>query len=129
FNIELPPASAPAAPVAPVSGNMLEFNLDVPPASEPAPAKPASATKADDGGLDFKVDFSNINLNLDDAPAAPAAGAKDAHWEDVQQKFDLARAYQEMGDKEGAMEILHEVEREGDATQKTEAQKMLQSLK
>jgi pilus assembly protein FimV len=80
------------------------------------------------------VDFSNINLNLDDtvaaAPAAAAAGgAKDAQWEDVQQKFDLARAYQEMGDKEGAIEILHEVEREGDTAQKAEAQKMLQSLK
>ena len=141
FNIELPPASAPAvaaAPAAPVSSNMLEFNLDLPPASEPKAAAPAPqpAAKADAGGLDFKVDFSGINLNLDDdkpaltpAPAVASRGVKDAHWEDVQQKFDLARAYQEMGDKEGAMEILHEVEREGDAEQKTEAQKMLQSLK
>ena len=113
---------------------MLEFNLDLPPASAPAASKAApAAAKPDDGGLDFKVDFSGINLNLDDKVAAPAAaamgGAKDAHWEDVQQKFDLARAYQEMGDKEGAVEILHEVEREGDAEQKAEAQKMLQSLK
>ena len=96
----------------------------------------APAAKADDGGLDFKVDFSGINLNLDDDKPAPAVasavaggGPKDAHWEDVQQKFDLARAYQEMGDREGAMEILHEVEREGDGEQKAEAQKMLQSLK
>ena len=137
FNIELPPASTPVAPVPPVApaSNMMDFNIDLPPASTPAPAKPAAAAaKADDGGLDFKVDFSNINLNLDDAPAvlpaaAPAAGAKDAQWEDVQQKFDLARAYQEMGDKEGALEILHEVEREGDAGQKADAQKMIQSLK
>jgi pilus assembly protein FimV len=110
---------------------MLEFNIDVPAASAPAPAAPAPRTE--DPGLDFKVDFSNINLNLDDtvvaAPAAAASGVKDAHWEDVQQKFDLARAYQEMGDKEGAIEILNEVEREGDATQKAEAQKLLQSLK
>jgi FimV-like protein len=34
-----------------------------------------------------------------------------------------------MGDKEGAMEILHEVEREGDATQIAEAKKMLLALK
>ncbi len=141
FNIELPPTSAPAvaaAPAAPVSSNMLEFNIDLPPASEPKAAAPASqpASKADNGALDFKVDFSGINLNLDDdkpapavAPAVFSGGPKDAHWEDVQQKFDLARAYQEMGDKEGAMEILHEVEREGDGEQKAEAQKMLQSLK
>ncbi len=135
FNIELPPASAPAAPAAPASNNMLEFNIDLPPASEPATAKvaPAATAKPDDGGLDFKVDFSGINLNLDEkpdtaAPAAANAGTKDAHWEDVQQKFDLARAYQEMGDKEGAMEILHEVEREGDEAQKAEAKEMLQSL-
>ncbi len=138
FNLELPAASAPTVPEpavpAPASSNMLEFNIDVPAASEPAPAAAAPAAKTEDAGLDFKVDFSNISLNLDDAaPAAPAAaaasGAKDAHWEDVQQKFDLARAYQEMGDKEGAIEILHEVEREGDTEQKAEAQKLLQSLK
>ena len=137
FNIELPPASVPAAPeVQPATSNMLEFNLDLPAASAPASAKPvaAPAAKADSGGLDFKVDFSGIDLNLDDAkpaaaPAAAAGAPKDAQWEDVQQKFDLARAYQEMGDKEGAVEILHEVEREGDAEQKVEAQKLLQSLK
>ena len=33
-----------------------------------------------------------------------AAGeVKDDHWYDVQTKFDLAKAYQEMGDKEGAL--------------------------
>ncbi|MBM3344179.1 MAG: hypothetical protein FJY56_19010 [Betaproteobacteria bacterium] len=134
FNIELAPRSAPAAaPAAPTKpdDNMMEFNIDLPPASAPeAKPEPAPAVKADDG-LDFKVDFSNINLNLDDAPASGAAaatGAKDAAWEDVQQKFDLARAYQEMGDKEGALEILREVEREGDAQQKADAQKMMQSL-
>lgn len=137
FNIELPPASVPAAPeVQPAPTNMLEFNIDLPAASAPASAEPvaAPAAKADSGGLDFKVDFSGIDLNLDDAkpaaaPAAVAGAPKDAQWEDVQQKFDLARAYQEMGDNEGVVEILHEVEREGDAEQKAEAQKLLQSLK
>ena len=137
FNIELPPASVPVAPeVQPATSNMLEFNIDLPAASAPASAKPvaAPAGTADSGGLDFKVDFSGIDLNLDNAKPAAATAAtagtpKDAQWEDVQQKFDLARAYQEMGDKEGAVEILHEVEREGDAEQKAEAQKLLQSLK
>ena len=142
FNIDLPPASGAdtsatmAAPESAAAGNTLEFNLDVPAASEPAPAAPAS--KAADSGMDFKIDMGGISLDLDDKPAAASAaeaapagggGPKDAHWEDVQQKFDLARAYQEMGDKEGAIEILHEVEREGDAGQKVEAQKLLQTLK
>ena len=43
------------------------------------------------------------------------AAAKDDKWYDVQTKFDLAKAYQEMGDKEGAREILREVIAEGDA--------------
>ncbi len=137
FNIEFPSASVPEAPaVQPAPSNMLEFTIDVPAAPAPQSAQPvaAPAAKADSGGLDFKVDFSGIDLNLDDAkpaaaPAAVASAPKDAQWEDVQQKFDLARAYQEMGDKEGAVEILHEVEREGDAEQKAAAQKLLLSLK
>jgi len=84
---------------------------------------------------EFKLD--DVNLNLDDVPrtdasAAPAApvegGPKDDHWYDVQTKFDLAKAYQEMGDQEGAREILQEVTKEGDAGQQAEAKKLLDSL-
>ena len=45
--------------------------------------------------------------------------------EEVNTKLDLARAYLEMGDREGAHEILQEVLGEGDAQQKTEAEKLL----
>lgn len=126
FNLEVPPASA--APEAPaVNTNVMDFNLELPSIDVPKDAPAAEAApKADDAGLDFKVDLSGIDLNLDDKSAA---GGKDAHWDDVQQKFDLARAYQEMGDKDGAKEILREVLREGDASQKTEAQKLLDSIK
>ena len=138
FNLDLPPVNAePEAPVvaaapAAEATNLMDFNLDLPsldtPAA-PAAAAPAAAPAAD-GGLDFKVDLDGINLNLDEKPAASAGGGdKDAHWNDVQQKFDLARAYQDMGDKDGAKEILNEVMREGDATQKAEAQKLLDSIK
>jgi FimV-like protein len=87
---------------------------------------------AQDRGLDFKIDFPDVNLNLDDksAPAVnPAFDVKSAQWEEVQQKFDLALAYQEMGDKEGMLEALQEIEREGDAAQKAQAQKMIQEQK
>lgn len=46
-------------------------------------------------------------------------------WEEVNTKIDLARAYLEMGDQEGAREILHEVLGEGDPQQKAEADKLL----
>jgi FimV-like protein len=128
FNLELPPATAEEEPKT-VNSNVMDFNLDLP-TLDAAPAAPAAAVEkpAEDGGLDFKVDMSGINLNLDDKPAT-GGGEKDAHWNDVQQKFDLARAYQDMGDKDGAKEILREVVREGDATQKSEAQTLLDSIK
>ena len=46
-------------------------------------------------------------------------------WEEVNTKLDLARAYLEMGDQEGAREILEEVLGEGDAKQKADADKLL----
>ncbi len=48
--------------------------------------------------------------------------------DEVSTKLDLARAYIEMGDKEGAVDILDEVLSEGDATQKGEAQKIKDSI-
>lgn len=128
FDLDVPPASVAEAPPA-VDTTALDFNLELPKLDD-APAAPATpaAKPADDGGLDFKVDLASIDLNLDDKPAV-GSGDKDAHWTDVQQKFDLARAYQEMGDKAGAKDILLEVVREGDAGQKSEAQKLLDSIK
>jgi pilus assembly protein FimV len=43
-------------------------------------------------------------------------------------KLDLARAYIEMGDSDGARDILEEVALEGDDEQKTEAQDLLKNL-
>jgi pilus assembly protein FimV len=43
-------------------------------------------------------------------------------------KLDLARAYIEMGDSDGARDILEEVALEGDETQKAEAQDLLKNL-
>ena len=47
--------------------------------------------------------------------AAPAevATVRDALWEEVNTKLDLAKAYEEMGDLEGARELLQEVLGEG----------------
>ena len=74
--------------------------------------------------------MSGISLDLGTETASVwcRRGGKDDHWYDVQTKFDLAKAYQEMGDKEGAREILKEVIAEGDAEQKTAAKSVLSSL-
>ena len=92
------------------------------------PVMPAMAAAADDG-LDFKIDVGDLNINLDDTSTQTVPSeSKDGHWYDVQQKFDLAKAYQEMGDNDGAREILQEVIKEGDAEQQDQAQNLLSSL-
>jgi pilus assembly protein FimV len=76
-----------------------------------------------------ELDLSSISLDLGSPAATEEAGAaKDDKWYDVQTKFDLAKAYQEMGDKEGAREILREVIAEGDNDQKSAAEKVLSTL-
>src|ERR1700728_4852019 len=47
---------------------------------------------------------------------------------EVGTKLDLARAYMDMGDPEGARNILEEVLNEGSAAQKQEAQRLMESL-
>jgi pilus assembly protein FimV len=47
---------------------------------------------------------------------------------EVGTKLDLARAYMDMGDPEGARNILDEVMHEGSVAQKQEAQRLLESL-
>lgn len=48
--------------------------------------------------------------------------------EEVATKLDLAKAYEEMGDFEGARELLQEVLNEGDASQKEKAQAILAKI-
>jgi pilus assembly protein FimV len=43
-------------------------------------------------------------------------------------KLELAKAYLEIGDKDGAREILQEVVKEGSGAQRDEAQKLISSL-
>lgn len=79
-------------------------------------------------------DLAGIDLNLEDSVQEiekdenPDSGEKSEQWQEVETKLDLAKAYQEMDDKEGAKEMLEEVIRDGDEKQKKAAKKMLKSL-
>jgi pilus assembly protein FimV len=108
--------------------NVMDFNIDPLPSIETSGDTMLGervASVADAPLDDFKLD--DLDLNLGGSPAASGKG-KDDHWYDVQQKFDLAKAYEEMGDKDGAREILQEVVREGDSDQQAQAGKLLESL-
>jgi len=133
-------------------GGGLNFEL---PGAAPAPSEAPSMARAEpgpsSGGLDFDLnlggggesteasppalDLSAISLDLgmpDETP--PAAGGNgngnggDPKWQEVATKLDLAKAYEEMGDKDGARELLNEVLREGDSAQQGQANQLLAKL-
>ncbi|MBR0566219.1 hypothetical protein J5J83_08835 [Azoarcus sp. L1K30] len=105
-----------------------DFELDAPTATPSAPA-----------GLDL----TSIDLDLeppasepDSADAAPEqAGSEPTSDEtegalnpEVETKLELARAYDEMGDKEGALELLNEVLAEGSSSQQAAARALIEKL-
>jgi len=130
-------------PVLDLSG----IDLDLDTETEPEPLPETVATPADD--LDLTTDFdafADVPESTDFEPALdvadvpeieavavadePAPALDDADIdpelrEEVNTKLDLARAYMEMGDREGAREILQEVLGEGDKQQKAEAEKLM----
>ena len=55
-------------------------------------------------------------------------GGEPATMSEVGTKLDLARAYMDMGDPEGARSILEEVLQEGNPTQRQEAERLIASL-
>jgi pilus assembly protein FimV len=75
------------------------------------------------------MDLSSISLDLGGvSDAAASAGGSDPKWQEVATKLDLAKAYEEMGDKDGARELLGEVMKDGDTAQKGQAQQLLAKL-
>ena len=143
---EAPP---PASAAAQAKSETLDFDisaLDAPPAQPaqaPAPA-PAPEPKKDQGAsLDFDLDLDLGTAKPAPAAAAPVdittisldlgkpgsgAGSDDPRWQEVATKLDLAKAYQGMGDKDGARELLNEVISQGDSAQQNEAKQMLAAL-
>ena len=86
----------------------------------PALARPQAAIDLDKLDLAFGPEHATFE--------DPTPSVLDGQWHDAATKLDLAKAYQEMGDVEGAREILQEVLHEGDETQKAEAQVLLAKL-
>lgn len=103
---------------------MLDFDFSIgeeTPETEPAAPQPAAPN----------IDLSDINLDL--GASAAEAEAKPAledstRFQESATKLDLAKAYIEMGDKEGAREILLEVIQEGSDEQQDDAKKLLAEL-
>ncbi|MEO8739052.1 MAG: FimV/HubP family polar landmark protein [Casimicrobiaceae bacterium] len=128
----------------------LDFHLDEPAAKKPDPAakKPDPAPKnvAPEPALAMAsagapapqlarpaaaIELDKLDLAFDPARSTfedPTPSVLDGQWHDAATKLDLAKAYQEMGDVEGAREILQEVLHEGDDQQKAEANALMAKL-
>ncbi len=112
------------SPVSDDTKDIDDTSIDFPDVSESEEATPAPVLPEED--------LADINLNIDDSvPAEPVdtqSVEKSAQWHETATKIDLARAYQEMGDNDGAKEILQEVLKDGDAEQQESARAILESL-
>ncbi|QLI82906.1 FimV family protein [Chitinibacter fontanus] len=103
----------------------LDFDFDLGSAEHDAPAlvEDLSAAVSE---LEADTTFGDISLDLTEAAAA---GDLDFAADDpVQTKIDLAKAYIDMGDVEGAREILQEALQEGSAPQQQIAKSLLADL-
>jgi FimV-like protein len=98
-------------------------NLDFP--VEPTQQQPAMGR-----GVDLDLGVASGNYDLPGSPTEELAvpDLEPVTLSEVGTKLDLARAYVDMGDPDGARNILNEVLTEGSASQKQEAQRLLESL-
>lgn len=110
--------------------HQFEFDLDLPSETE--------SIKESDLANDLSnlsTSLAKIDLTLGEEPETKPetkpqprneyTEAEEMQWQEVATKLDLAKAYLEMDDKEGAREILEEVLREGDEEQQATARSML----
>lgn len=121
------------APVAETPAAESELSFDLPEFDTDTPKESAAVAETPN-----EFDLSAISLDLTE-PAettdmasefnfAPEIAAAAPESEDVNIKLDLVSAYIDMGDKEGARELLEEVLKDGGPQQQARAQEVLASL-
>lgn len=134
---DLPAAEAPSVTEPTLDDLELpaDFDLSLADEMDAAPDQPDA----------FESELNDVNAELDrlsQSLGEPSFTAEDAlasaadepdfdflsGTDEVATKLDLAQAYIDMGDNDGARDILNEVVTEGDAGQKSEAKEMLSRL-
>ncbi len=113
----------------------VEFTPPEPVAEQPESARaaipemesmePETVDLEADSALEF--DLEGLDLGGDEE-LEPAGDGELTDLDEVSTKLDLARAYLDMGDPDGARSILDEVIEEGSDDQKHEAQEILQKI-
>lgn len=134
----------PAAPVPPKSPKVSEYHFDFdltprPVSNAQAPALAEPEPELESGEAVSRWQFADLE---DEIPASTHAHvpAEDGHAADLHDegdgfsddpadtKLDLARAYLDMGDPDGARAMLEEVLQEGSQMQKDVARKLLDGI-
>ena len=118
--------SAPAAEASSFDFDLSALSLDEPShlATQKMTAVPQEQFGKTIGTPSKSPSVSDLSLDLDAPTASSGVGDGGA----VATKLELAKAYVEIGDSDGAKEILNEVAREGSAAQQAEAKKLLAGL-
>lgn len=96
FDVKLTDSVFLGQPIEPPDFDIGAINLDL-----------AADTGTAEAVAEADVSPSPAEISPSSPPVDPA------HWEEVNTKLDLAKAYEEMGDLEGARELLEEVLGEG----------------
>ncbi len=117
--------------------NLIDFDLgktDTGPSQPAAPAgygaketKTAASTSGDfswDLGTPAAAEPAATVLAPETAAEPTTGDAQQHQWDEAATKLDLARAYIDMGDADGARSILEEVTAEGNPEQKKQAQEL-----
>ena len=100
-------------------GTLVNFDFELGDTRAQAPLAPPS-----------DIDLSDVSVDLPSEQQASAVMDDDALLgaEETNTKLELARAYEEMGDREGARELLGEVLKEGTSEQQAKARDLLSKL-
>jgi pilus assembly protein FimV len=128
MDFTLPGSPAPAVPADEQPLSSADFaadDFDLPGADEALAHSATSAAVAEAAAPEF--DLSGIDLDLDTGTQGVEVEMSALHME-MDTKLDLAVAYQEIGDKEGARELLDEVIRGGSDEQVSRASAMRTQL-
>ncbi|WP_339500116.1 FimV/HubP family polar landmark protein [Pseudomonas silesiensis] len=132
----------PSVVAVPAAPEMAPDDLELPADFDLSLADEMDTAAAPDA---FATEFTDVNAELDrlsQSLGEPTFTAEDAlasaddepefdylsGTDEVATKLDLAQAYIDMGDADGARDILNEVVNEGDADQKVEARELLSRL-
>jgi pilus assembly protein FimV len=135
---DLPAAEAPTVAEPTLDDLELPADFDLSLADEMDAAAPDQPDAFESELNDVNAELDRLSQSLgepsftEEDALASAADEPDFDFlsgtDEVATKLDLAQAYIDMGDNDGARDILNEVVTEGDAGQKSEAKEMLSRL-